>query len=1089
MQRGRRLLSLLLTLALMVSLFAVPVMADDSYSDTHGHWAESSIERWSEYNIVSGSDGAFMPDASMTRGQLAKVLANMLGLTETAANNPFSDVSDTAWYAPYMLRCYAAGIMLGANGKGNPDAPVSRQEAMTMIARALNIEPLDTSTLDGYKDANGVADWAAGYVAALTSAGIVGGVGDSILAPTNDINRASVMKVFDKAISQYINAAGTYTLTDKAGIVLVAAGDVTLTGTTRADVLVSPAADNKAVNFDKATVTGKVIVQADNAKLTASADSKITAPTMNGTGTTYTKTEKPKTSSGSSGGGSYTPPAPSSRTISATGTLNGGTYSSVTISDGVGDGEVTLSGVTVNGNLTINGGGSHSIILDGCTILGKVIFGKATGEAPRMFLKGGTDANEVVVNGNAGAIIEAENSTSTVGAVEANKALEVRGSNTKVETITVPESATATVTVKDAEIKTVEAKGATTVKVDGATIADVKASGATATTIEQVENAANVSTITKVTAASNVTIKTNVETVEVPETATQKVEVTVNGGTVSKIEAKHETEIKKTEGSGTVANVEATAVVSVDQSVVEKVTIPQTAASNVSVAVSGSGSVDVEVNTTQNVEVTGETGSVTVSTKSESGIGAVTVGGQAVAHVHKWNAGVVTTPATCMAEGVKTFTCTDTAYHTGEHANDNTKTEVIAKSSHTLTAHAAVAATCETAGSIAYWTCSECNKLFTSEAALTEVEENGTTIAALGHDWNEWTHDSEHEKHTRTCKRDASHTETQACTWDAGVTAKEPTCTETGIKTFTCTVCNETKTEEIEALGHSYAEEWASDAENHWHVCSRCNAVGEQAAHTFGEWTVTKEATETETGTKEHTCTVCGYKVTEEIPVVVSQKNLPTPNTMTVGLNSQNGLHLAINWLADADKALVDSMSMAYTLANWSPNARNVNGSISTTQFLLPTYYNKLSSTESDIFIKVTTTPTEEAKASGYVNGEKTFTYQVSLQDKPAVDYNETITMTSTKSTETTWNSWKFNATGLKANQWYQLELTYASGTHLKEIQTDSTGAIANYSVTSEYTSCKIYEFSATVDRDNVAITRTPYTNSVSINQGEASEP
>ena len=184
MQRGRRLLSLLLTLALTVSLFAVPVMADDSYSDTHGHWAESSIERWSEYNIVSGSDGAFMPDASMTRGQLAKVLANMLGLTETAANNPFSDVSDTAWYAPYMLRCYAAGIMLGANGKGNPDAPVSRQEAMTMIARALNIEPLDTSTLDGYKDANGVADWAAGYVAALTSAGIVGGVGDSILAPT-----------------------------------------------------------------------------------------------------------------------------------------------------------------------------------------------------------------------------------------------------------------------------------------------------------------------------------------------------------------------------------------------------------------------------------------------------------------------------------------------------------------------------------------------------------------------------------------------------------------------------------------------------------------------------------------------------------------------------------------------------------------------------------------------------------------------------------------------------------------------------------------------------------------------------------------
>ena len=798
MQQGKRLLALLLTLALTMSLFAVPVMADDSYSDTHGHWAESSIERWSEYNIVSGSDGAFMPDASMTRGQMAKVLANMLGLTEETTVNPFSDVSASAWYAPYMLRCHAAGIMLGANGKGNPDAPVSRQEAMTMIARALNIEPLDASALDGYKDANGVADWAAGYVAALTSAGIVGGVGDSILAPTNDINRASVMKVFDKAISQYINAAGTYTLTDKAGIVLVAAGNVTLTGTTRADVLVSPAADNKAVSFDKATVTGKVVVQADNAKVTASADSKLPAPTMNGTGTTYTKTEKPKTSSGSSGGGSYTPPAPSSQTISATGTLNGGTYSSVTISDGVGDGEVTLSGVTINGDLTIKGGGSHSIILDGCTISGKVIFGKVSGEAPRMFLKGGTDANEVVVNGNAGAIIEAENSTSTVGAVEANKALEVRGSNTKVETITVPESATATVTVKDAEIKTVEAKGATTVKVDGAKIDDVQASGATATTIEQAENATSVSTIAKVTAASNVTIKTDVATVEVPETAAQKVEVTVDGGTVSKVEAKSEAAIAGT--GGTVANVEATAAVSVDQSVVEKVTVPESATGNVAVAVSGSGSVDVEVNTTQNVEVTGSTGSVTVSTTSESVTGAITVGGQAVAHIHKWNAGVVTTPATCMAEGVKTFTCTDTAYHTGDHANDNTKTEVIAKTAHKLTAHAAVAATCETAGNIAYWTCSECNKLFNSAAGVTEIEEAATVVAALGHDFGGWTRLND-EKHQRVCSHDASHIEQEDHSWDAGVVTVEATTTEAGVKTYNCTVCDAVKTEAIPATG------------------------------------------------------------------------------------------------------------------------------------------------------------------------------------------------------------------------------------------------------------------------------------------------
>lgn len=60
---------------------------------------------------------------------------------------------------------------------------------------------------------------------------------------------------------------------------------------------------------------------------------------------------------------------------------------------------------------------------------------------------------------------------------------------------------------------------------------------------------------------------------------------------------------------------------------------------------------------------------------------------------------------------------------------------------------------------------------------------------------------------------------------------------------------------------HSYSTDWKSNGTNHWHECS-CGVKINEAVHTYGDWVVTKEATETSTGERYHTCTVCGYKET-----------------------------------------------------------------------------------------------------------------------------------------------------------------------------------------------------------------------------------
>lgn len=66
---------------------------------------------------------------------------------------------------------------------------------------------------------------------------------------------------------------------------------------------------------------------------------------------------------------------------------------------------------------------------------------------------------------------------------------------------------------------------------------------------------------------------------------------------------------------------------------------------------------------------------------------------------------------------------------------------------------------------------------------------------------------------------------------------------------------------------HTFSAEWSHDNENHWHACedADCDEKDSLAAHTFGEWKVTVEPTETTKGTRVKICTVCSYEVTESV--------------------------------------------------------------------------------------------------------------------------------------------------------------------------------------------------------------------------------
>ena len=248
------------------------------------------------------------------------------------------------------------------------------------------------------------------------------------------------------------------------------------------------------------------------------------------------------------------------------------------------------------------------------------------------------------------------------------------------------------------------------------------------------------------------------------------------------------------------------------------------------------------------------------------------------------------TDSTCTATGTKKHTCTGCDYsetgviekkaHTTEHhdrvdptctttgsieywqcsvcgkmfSDADCTTEVtdvtLPMAAHTLTKTDAKAATCTEAGNAEYWTCSVCKKLFSDSEGKNEITAASVVIPATGHtaDATGWHGDDTNHWHVcATCKEkfdEAAHT---------GGTA---TCSSKAV----CDVC---KAEYGTTTAHTFISK--HDDTQHWKECSICGAIdleNSKTNHTFGEWETVTDSTCTATGTKKHTCTGCDYSET-----------------------------------------------------------------------------------------------------------------------------------------------------------------------------------------------------------------------------------
>lgn len=228
------------------------------YRDFPNDWSAKSLEQAIDNGLLNGSNGMIDAKGLLTRAQMAAIVSRSFGAAKTASLDDYRDVLPSAWYYSDMGKAVKMGAFQGANGLLNPDAPITREEAFTVLARAFALEGGGSATLKDFVDGGTVSSWASESVAALVAGGYVNGA-NGMLNLKNNITRAEFAKVITGMAASYVGAEGVSGKTVEGNVIVRESG-ASLSGMTiNGDLIIADSADK--VSLDNVKVTGRIVIR------------------------------------------------------------------------------------------------------------------------------------------------------------------------------------------------------------------------------------------------------------------------------------------------------------------------------------------------------------------------------------------------------------------------------------------------------------------------------------------------------------------------------------------------------------------------------------------------------------------------------------------------------------------------------------------------------------------------------------------------------------------------------------------------------------------------------------------------------------
>ena len=184
-------------------ILAPPVDVINKFIDLDkAYWAFSDISEVLERNHASGmNDTEFAPESNVTRAQFCKLILSTLNKELVPYNNTFSDVRAEDWFSSVVETAYSLKLVSGYEGAFNPNANITREEMTKIIIEAYKLINPDTEIPPSDKiftDAESISEWAASYITSSVSLGLITGMPDGSFLPHETATRAQAVVIINR---------------------------------------------------------------------------------------------------------------------------------------------------------------------------------------------------------------------------------------------------------------------------------------------------------------------------------------------------------------------------------------------------------------------------------------------------------------------------------------------------------------------------------------------------------------------------------------------------------------------------------------------------------------------------------------------------------------------------------------------------------------------------------------------------------------------------------------------------------------------------------------------------------------------------
>ena len=267
--KHKRILAMLLAVASCLSLAVSASAASTARKATdfkdfdRNAWYADAVSAAVDNGLLYGKSSTIIdPNGDMTRAEMAAIINRSFGCYKTADISQYKDVAKSKWYHKDVALAVQMGTYNGRSSSSMaPDSPITRQEAMTVVARALELDydSYSKTDLSAFSDRSEISNWALPYVRAMVGADYIHGRG-KVLAPLDNITRAEFAQIFYNIIGTYIVSKGTYDKDIKSSV-LIRTDEVTLQNmTVDGDLIIGCGAADGKITLDNVTVKGRLLV-------------------------------------------------------------------------------------------------------------------------------------------------------------------------------------------------------------------------------------------------------------------------------------------------------------------------------------------------------------------------------------------------------------------------------------------------------------------------------------------------------------------------------------------------------------------------------------------------------------------------------------------------------------------------------------------------------------------------------------------------------------------------------------------------------------------------------------------------------------